>query len=549
MRSIRRLYIADAANAVILQADPTTSMKQAATILCILFSNLLQAQTPDVQHYHFAIELSDLSDTIKGNATITYKMPAAASSVQLNLKNISGGRGMKVQSVNDGVNELPFQHRQNILDITVAHNRNDTASKTLRIRYAGIPADGLIISKNKYGDRTFFADNWPNRAHNWIPCNDRPDDKASVAFEITAPAHYQVVSNGLQQEETHISGEIKRTLWAETTPIPTKVMVIGVARMAVAQLDSALGVPVSAWVYPQNRNEGFHDYALTARMLQFFSEYVGPYAFKKLANVQSKTDFGGMENASAIFYAENTVTGDRRHEDLMAHEVAHQWFGNMATEKSFAHLWLSEGFATYLTNIYLEHQYGIQRLQDRLRKDREAVIRFVHRNDVPVVHQTSDLMSLLNANSYEKGGWVLHMLRRQVGDTIFQKIIQTYYARFEGGNAETEDFQKVAEELSGKKLDEFFQQWLYNGGLPRLLINWRYNRGQVQVTVQQIGENLFRFPLEIGFVNNAGQQTLHRLDVSRIKESFTIPAAVKPTVLIVDPNVNLLFDGTVREER
>jgi aminopeptidase N len=282
-------------------------------------------------------------------------------------------------------------------------------------------------------------------------------------------------------------------------------------------------------------------------MLRFFSAYIGPYPFQKLANVQSTTIFGGMENASAIFYDEKTVTGDGTHEDLMAHEVAHQWFGNTASERSFAHLWLSEGFATYMTNVYLEQKYGLRRMQDRLAAERQQVIDFGRREKLAVVNETQNLMSLLNANSYQKGSWVLHMLRRDVGDALFTQILQTYYRRFRGGNATTQDFQQVAESVSGKQLHSFFNQWLYQPGIPKISVQWKWSGGTVQATVQQTGETLFHFPLEIGFVDAQGTQTVHRIFVNKTKERFALPAAQKPTVVLLDPDVNLLFEGSVRE--
>jgi aminopeptidase N len=524
-------------------------MKQTALFVFIFLPLLLLAQTPDVQHYRFSVQLSDAYDTIRGQAVVMYQMAQPSAAVHLHLQSVHNGRGMKVLSVQAEGKAIPFSHSGDVLHVTFAQTQPTATTRELVIHYAGIPADGLIISKNKYGDRTFFSDNWPNRARQWIPCNDRPDDKASVEFIVTAPMHYQVISNGVQVEETAVSSTHKKHHWKESVAIPTKVMVIGAARMAAGFIDSAVGVPVSAWVYPQDRDKGFHDYAITGRMLQFFSQYIGPYGFQKLANVQSKTEFGGMENASAIFYAETSVTGDRRNEDLMAHEVAHQWFGNMATERSFAHLWLSEGFATYLTNIYLERQYGVKALQDRMRSDRETVIQFARQSSRPVVDPTDNLMSLLNANSYQKGGWVLHLLRRKVGDAPFQKILQTYYARYRGSNADTDDFRKVAEEVSGISLEPFFQQWLYGPGVPKVEVRWKYSRGQLQLVVQQTGDEFFDFPLEIALVNSAGQQELHTLHINKIRDSFSVPATAKPTVLLLDPNVNMLFEGSVREER
>jgi aminopeptidase N len=134
-------------------------------------------------------------------------------------------------------------------------------------------------------------------------------------------------------------------------------------------------------------------------------DYIGPYPYEKLANVQSKTIFGGMENASAIFYEETSAALYQNVESLLAHEIVHQWFGDMASEKSFPHLWLSEGFATYLTHIYIESKYGTDSLNNEMKNDRDAIIGFVKESSKPVVDSISPLMDLLNANSYQKGGW------------------------------------------------------------------------------------------------------------------------------------------------
>jgi aminopeptidase N len=310
--------------------------------LVILFSLLAlagQAQI-DVQHYKYEIELNDKSDGITGKALITVTFLEEASQVQFDLASIEEDKGMFAFQVKEGGQLLTSSHRQNVVYITLKTMAKKDDKRTFEISYMGVPKDGLIISKNKYGDRTFFADNWPNRARHWVPCKDDPSDKSTVEFIVTAPSHYRVVSNGLLVEEKQVSNDLKRTHWKEDVPVPTKVMVIGAARFAVARVDSNYRIPVTAWVYPQDSAKGFFDYALADDILQFFEAYIGPYPYKKLANVQSTTMFGGMENANAIFYDEKSVTGTRKSEALVAHEIIHQWFGNTATEKHFSHLWL-----------------------------------------------------------------------------------------------------------------------------------------------------------------------------------------------------------------
>jgi aminopeptidase N len=521
-------------------------MQKILLAISILFQFLIvQAQSIDVQHYTFYLDLEDGTDRIKGKAEITlqFKQPVTSFTLDL-IQQKADGKGMKIENV-DGDNLAQFQQQNDQVVINLKKTSTEGQVQKFTINYSGIPADGLIISQNKYGDRTFFADNWPNRAHNWIPCVDRPIDKASFEFIVTAPAHYQVISNGVKVEEKDLGNNHKQTHWKEDVALSSKVMVIGVARFAVKLFEeSSRQLPVSAWVYPQDSVKGFYDYGVAPGIVKFFSEYVAPYPYNKLANVQSKTIFGGMENASCIFYAEESVTGDRKSEDLLAHEIAHQWFGDMASEKSFAHLWLSEGFATYMTDFYFEKKYGKGKSDERLQKERQQVIQFMNATNHSVVDSTTDLMSLLNANSYQKGAWALHMLRNEVGDTVFQKIIQTYYQQYKGGNAETRDFEAVAEKVSGRDFKWYFDQWLYQPGIPNIIVQWKSEQNNLIVTVEQTGNKPYMFPLEIGYkVNNNWQY--NKLVVSKQKETFSIKINNDPQDLVLDPNTKLLFKGRI----
>lgn len=527
-------------------------------IACSLWS---KAQDIDVLHYKFDISLNDENDTLKGLTSVTFVHRTGRSVVQMDLVSINKqGKGMVVYLITadpESKTKLSFSQTSDKVTINMPQIKSGDTT-TLYIAYKGIPSDGLIISKNKYGDRTFFADNWPNRAHHWIPCNDRPDDKAMFEFRVTAPAHYSVISNGLKNGEKLLPDGAKRTVWTENIALPTKVMVIGVAKFATKIFaDSPKDIPVSAWVYPQDSTKGFYDYALAPEILKFFSDYIAPYPYKKLANVQSKTIFGGMENASAIFYAESSVTGDRSSEDLLAHEIAHQWFGDMASEKSFAHLWLSEGFATYLTNFYFEKKYGKQAAMERWKKDREQVIAFSKQASTPVVDTTKNLMSLLNANSYQKGAWVLRMLREEVGDTTFQKIIQAYYHQYKGGNAETRDFEAIVEKVSGKELTWFFDQWLYQPKLPKVEITWYYDGKKKAVVVNYNTDAesniVYRIPLQVNYSNGTNEYYPTGLAIGEAgipffhRTSIEFPVLSKPRSLELDTEVVVLFEGTIRE--
>jgi len=491
----------------------------------------------DVQHYTFALTVNDANDTLAGDAAITLTFKQPADSFFLDLAGVgSNGKGMKVSSVRNDAGAVKFSQSKERLIIY----DHASGQHTYRIFYGGVPADGLIISKNKYGHRGFFGDNWPNRAHNWLPCVDDPSDKATVAFTITAPAHYTVVANGALESEHPAPDDTKVTTWTESVPLSPKVMVVGIADFAVNHPGDVDGTPVYNYVYPEDSTAGFQSYANALRILPFYIQHIGPYPFEKCGNVQSKTRFGGLENASAIFYYENSVTSPGV-ESLMAHEIAHQWFGDAVTETAWRHLWLSEGFATYMTHCYLENRYGADTLKAGLRKDRATVIAFEKKRLTPVVDSTvkDDYMTLLNPNSYQKGGWVLHMLRRKIGDTLFWKAISTYYSTYRNSNASTEDLEKIVEKVSGMDLHPFFYQWLYTPGHPTVRLEWRYDDASsaLFITTTQLQPISFGFPLELSIDGK-----LYTIQLTAKTNQVRIPLIAEPTTVTPDPNVDLLAD-------
>ncbi len=517
--------------------------------LLTLWRFATQAQSPgatiDVQHYTFNIDLNDSTNNIVCKADVELKFIKNTRSFSLDLtqKNNSA-KGMLVSAVTEAGKAVEYS--QNAEKLSISAIGAVGSVHTYTITYQGIPADGLIISTNKYGKRTFFGDNWPNRAHNWLVCVDDPADKAAVDFVVTAPAQYDVVANGIKLSETALPSNKKQTHWQETELLPTKIMVIGVADFAIKNVGNVSGTPVYSYVFPQDSVKGFKSYNYAKEILPFFIKKIGPYAYKKLANVQSKTIFGGMENAGAIFYFEDSP-GDKGIESLMAHEIAHQWFGDAASEKNFFNLWLSEGFATYLTHHYLENKYGTDSLKKRLREDRGKVLAFEKERMKPVVDtsERKDFMVMLNPNSYEKGGWVLHMLRRKLGDDVFWKGIRQYYAEFDGGNANTMDFMKVMEKVSGKELGAFFKQWLYTAGHPDVLIKWQYLPAihTVKLTIAQQQQQVYNLPLDIS-IN--GQ--VHRIEMTTRDIMVNFSSAKEPKKIIPDPSVNLLASFTVSKD-
>ncbi len=516
----------------------------------------------DILHYDFGLTLSDLSDRVAGETDLRVHFLAdGLPGFELDLAGVTPereGKGMTIASVEewsagDWV-PVAWTHRQDRLRLEPDIPIQQGQERRFRVRYAGVPADGLIIGRNRHGDRTFFGDNWPDRAHQWLPTVDHVADKATCAFLVTAPDHYRVIGSGRLDAEDDLGNGQKQTVWRSGVPLATKVMVIGVADFAVQDLGTVAGVPLQTWVYVPDRETGFRSYAVAARVLPFYVETFGPFPYEKLANVQSTTRYGGMENAGNIFYSESTGAGERDLEGLFAHEIAHQWFGDSVTEGDWWHIWLSEGFATYLTHLYLEHAYGPKQLEDGLRRDRSRVFGWNRRHpNAPVIDTTiTDLDELLSTNSYQKGSWALHMLRDVVGDRDFFAGLRRYYTEYRDRNALTADFRRVMEEVSGRDLGAFFKQWLWRPGHPVLEVTWRHDPvgGAVEVdVVQRQPGGAFRFPLELGIYSQGSER--HRIDrvaVRDVRERFRLTVGAPPDSLVLDPRVRLLMEGTIAPE-
>jgi aminopeptidase N len=530
-------------------------MKQSLkTTLFLLLSGLVTLTAPcqdhhqryetiDVLAYRFEIDLNDTSDVIQGTAHIEIAFRKDVDQFQLDLSNkLPDNTGMEVKQITEDGRELSFQHREDRITLHIPGAKQGT-KRNYKIIYGGVPGDGLIISRNKFGDRTFFGDNWPNRGHHWLPLVDHPSDKAIVEFIVHAPDHYGVVAVGKRISEEREAGRLY-SHWITTVPLSTKLMVIGVSPFAVKEMQSQSGVPVSTWVYPQNREMGFHDYSVATLALDFFESYIAPFPYAKLANVQSKTVYGGMENASCIFYHERTVNGKQDHEGLFAHEIAHQWFGDAVSELDWHHIWLSEGFATYLTDIYIEQKHGREAFVESMLDEKRQVLRFSRRRLAPIVDTTLPVSTrLLNKNSYEKAGWVLHMLRHDLGNELFHECVQTFYEKFKFKNALTEDFLEVVESLSGRDYDAFFHQWFYQSGHPVLSASWKKRGKKTVLTIHQHQEqHLFEFPIDIELTNNKGEAFRETLSIHSSSQSFTLKPSFKPSELILDPDTWLLFE-------
>jgi aminopeptidase N len=429
---------------------------------------------------------------------------------------------------------------------------------SVRVRYDGRVTDGLVVLKDAQGRWTWFGDNWPDRTRQWLPTVDHPSDKATVSWTVRAPTGRTIVSNGTLLGVRALGGRnggISETRWRESQPIPTYLMVIGagplvsvpLATTGCTQADATRCVPQSVYVMPENRDWLPGPFAAAAPIVALFESLVGPFPYEKLAHVQSATRFGGMENATAIFYAYDLFPTRRMTEGLIAHETAHQWFGDAVTEREWGHLWLSEGFATYFAALWTQKSRGDSAFRAEMATIRDQILAdsVVARRPVIDTAQTNYL-ALLNANSYQKGGYVLYMLHRQLGDSAFFRGLRSYYTNHRNGNALSDDLRAELEHSSGRQLRQFFDQWLRRPGVAEPKVGWAHDatEGSISLLVlQDAPQGAYELPLTVLVTERTGEQRRVEVTVpAQARTSIALPGRfpIRPASVTIDPDHVLL---------
>ncbi|WP_420581831.1 M1 family metallopeptidase [Reichenbachiella sp.] len=517
--------------------------------LCLLFlSNYSYSQRPatavfDIQNYQFDIVLNDTSDVVAVTAVLSIHYPSSVPEFTvLDFANA----GMKVKTMFFGEKEVDYVHRSDVLRISTPNTIQSGESADLIVTYQGVPSDGLVISQNKHGERTFFAEHWPNRAHHWLPVIDHPSEKATCEFRVTTPAKYQVVANGDLQSEELVDAGWKQTVWKMSKPISSKVMVIGVAPFVTKTLDRE-GM-IKAWVYKESQALALHDFSEAPAIYEMLVDYMKGYPFSKCDQVESSTRFGGMENAGNIFYPETSLTGEQQINQTIAHEIGHQWFGDAVTEADWADLWISEGFATFFENYWVERALGPDSLFAKLQKEEKKILDFQRENPNQMIVQqpVENLNKLMNPMTYDKAGWMLRMLRYQVGENTFQKIILAFYEQYKYDIASTQDFIAAANEISKANLDKFFKQWFYTPGAPEIWYSWNYKKGILNLSFEQQTNFVYQLEFDIQVEQKSGSTVNKRVLLSDKTQVIEIPCE-RVSDVEIDPN-NVILGKFTRNE-
>ncbi|MBN2506187.1 MAG: M1 family metallopeptidase [Verrucomicrobia bacterium] len=427
----------------------------------------------------------------------------------------------------------------------------------LTIRYAATPRQGLYFRTPETGYPAWDMQLWTQgesvTSRHWFPCFDAPNEKFTSEITCRVPRGMTVLSNGHMVSKTPDPASCRVAVrWLQDKPHVAYLISL-VAGYFEGLHDRYRDIPLAFYTPASQFACASNSFRGTADMLAFYEEHTGvPYPWAKYYQV-CVLDFvvGGMENTSLTTLTDRTLhppefEGLRSSQGLVAHELAHQWFGDLVTCKDWAHIWLNEGFATYYETLYDAHKHGPDQLRYRMHQAAEEI--FKHPNDTNAIvrrdfRHPDDQFSYL---AYPKGAWVLHMLRSQLGDPLFRRCVQTFLQRFQYRTAVTADLVAVFEELSGRSLDRFFDQWVFHAHYPELTVDYRWDEraGLARVTVRQTQKLgaavlLFHVPLKLRF--HGPFESLDRtLTVSAPTEDFHVPLPRRPTIVRPDPDVELL---------
>lgn len=436
------------------------------------------------------------------------------------------------------------------------------------ITYHGHPKDGMVFAKDRDGNQSATGDNWPNRVHYWIPSLDHPSAKASVSFTVSAPQRYEVIANG---KFLTLTGNAATSHWKfdEAKAIPPYCMIIAANQGAIINSPDKSVTNLMFNVPQHDRDYAPKGFSPAAPALTYFSQIVAPYPYEKLALIVGATRFGGMENSSAIVFTstlfdrQGSVSAPlgnandsssrfgipKRIESVVAHEIAHQWFGDSVTESTWADLWLSEGFATYFAALFVQKHDGEDAFRAYMNDAAQRYFTFEKQANFPIHDtETKDLMGMLNPNNYEKGAWVLHMLRSRLGDDAFFRGLRAYYTAHKYSIATTEDLRSSLEKASGSDLRDFFKSWVYGSGHPQYELSWDWqpDRKSVKLRLRQLQpEAAFPNVVPVYVTTASGKRRVDFKPTSK-EMSEELNLEEKPVSVEIDPDNTILKEAVVK---
>jgi aminopeptidase N len=502
------------------------------------------------------------NETISATTTLTFK-PIAKPLREWTLD----AEELRISSVSSSAQVAVFNSDDKQLTITFAEDLPVDREQSVKIVYTAAPKRGLYFRTAKQGykagDTHLFTQGEDMDARFWFPTHDYPNEKFTSEVICHVPEGMVAFANGRKVSEQKDASGLVTFDWKQEKPHASYLVCL-VAGYFKGVEDTHRDVPLGFFTVPSESAVAANSFAPTKEAMAFFEEEIGvPYPWAKYYQV-CVTDFmfGGMENTTLTTLTESTLFSKESEnihnsEGLVAHELAHQWFGDLVTCKDWSHAWLNEGFATYYAHLFDAHKNGRESmLYDLYVTARSITSRNASDDTKGLVHRRYDNpMEIFSGGIYPKGAWVLHMLRGQLGDDLYRKVIKTYLERHAFQNVETHDLSAVVEELSGKSFDQFFDQWVFRPHFPELNVSYAWEEQtkiatltvkQTQPLTNEIG--LFNFPLKVRF--KVGSEMVDReIRVKEKAEDFSFKLAEAPTVVRLDPDLTLLAKSTFQLPR
>ena len=512
-----------------------------------------RARPMDVKHIRLDLSIDFDLERISGVATNTLTAigkplrRVSFDAVDLNVSRVTDGNGANLDFENTGSELHVFLDPPLLPENEIA----------ISVEYSTRPIRGLHFRTPRLGyakeEMSVWSQGEPEDNRHWFPTFDFPNERATSEIIVTFPKGFVALSNGVLLE-TKENADSTTAHWAQTIPHPSYLISLIVGHYVEIN-DEGGGVPLHYFVRPKFERHANLSFSKTGSMMKFFQDWIDlPYPYESYSQV-AVVDFifGGMENSSITTLTERTLHDEAAHltyssDGLVAHELAHQWWGDLLTCRDWTHLWLNEAFATYFQALYFEHDRGREDFDyEMLRYRRNYLARESIDAARPIVNTTLGRPgNALNRRIYDKGAWVLHMLRHRMGDALFQKGIREYGRTFQGNPVETNNLLRTLEAVSGEGLEFFFDQWVHHAGYPELEVDysWSDETGVAEIRVRQtqaLSEivPLFHMDVDVLFVTKDGRH-VEKIEISEASHTFQIKLNARPQYVRFDPDGNLL---------
>ena len=538
---------------------------------CIVALTDLSAQQVDVWSRPIQVERSRTFDFLHYRVSLTFDLDARTfhGENRITLTPLAGGldrfeldaEGLTIESVLDKEGrELPLERSDTSVVVMLPQQPafGDTIDVTVLYRGEGSREGFFCDDASEDHPQMVSTDSWPDEAHHWIPLYDYPNDKVTHELIVTVPEGNRVLSNGrlIAVTEDDTAGTATWH-WSQEHPHATYLMMLAIGPFAVIE-DSLGDLPIAYWVYPDAVEDARWIFAKTPRMIAYYSDLFDyPYPWAKYDQVTTPHVGGGAEATSATILGDGVIHDRRAEQDfswerVIAHEIAHQWWGDLITLREWSHAWLNESFGTYSDYLWTRHEGGDDEGAWALSAKKNAYLREAHTRYVrPIVFNRYERPhDNFDSHTYPKGAAILHQLRFLLGDELFFRALSTFLHDHAFEPVDTHDFMKTVNEVAGRNMDWFFEQFVFLPGHPVFEVSsvWEGAAREVHVTVAQVqgrahGVPIYRMPVQIGIVTESGER-VETVWLENEHDSFVFPSSDEPLLVRFDEGNWLLKEWT-----